>query len=703
MRTCRLHVAGMCCPSEEPIIRKQLAAFAVSAIRFDHLSRCVEVDHSGPEDQPLAEALNAAGLQAQILNERPRARPIPWITPRLALALLLALGSEGLGFGHSHGQGTGPFWLALCAMLLTGRQPWVRAALALSKGQLGIHVLMVLAVLGAVWLGEWPEAAMVLTLFRWSEQLEASSLARVSCEVESLLRSAPEAAEVERRGSWVKVPVETVEVGEKVRVSAGDRVPLDGVILQGSSFLDQANITGESVPVEKEPGDTVFAGCLNQAGVLLVEVTGASGSRQLDRIVAAVRRAQQEKAPLQRTIDRFAAVYTPLVLLGSLLMALGPWLLGFPQAGVWFYRALVLLVIACPCALVLASPITLVSGLTWMTRLGILVKGAAALEEAARIDTVAFDKTGTLTEGQPRLVEVHSLGDAEQCLRVAASLQDPSRHPLAESLKRAYREAYPSLELYPVEDWQSWSGRGVGGRILQQSWCLISRRQTETVYSQALHPEHQNLLEDWEQRGLTPSLLLCEGQIRAFFGFLDSARAEARDALEKLRVQGMRLLMVTGDRIQVAQNLAKELQLEEVHAQQLPEEKQAIIEAELSHGRRVAMVGDGVNDAPTLARAHLGVAMGRGGSDLAIEVGDVVLMADDLERLPLFFATARRVQRRLRFNIALALLSKLVFLAMAVAGQATLWMAVVADVGVSLLVIFSGVLLLHSKPAVTKI
>lgn len=689
MRTTKIHCAGMCCPSEEPLIRKQLGSFGASVreVRFDHLTKRISVVHDLEAPQPLVQALNQVGMQASLVELQPVLRQ-SWITPRIAVALATAGACEGLTWVIGESSGPIAASLFVVVLLLVGWEPWKRCWQGLVSLQFTIHVLMGLAVAGAAGLGQWPEAAMVLALFRWSERLEAYSLFRVHLALQELLDSAPETAEVEEDGNWVRRSVADIHAGQRVRLKPGDRVALDGRLREGSSSLNQAALTGESLPVEKGPGDPILAGSINQEGSFVMEVTASLGDRQLDRIAAAVQRAQQEKAPSQRFIDRFSAVYTPLVLAGALLLALLPTLLGWPEAQAWFYRALVLLVIACPCAMVLATPVTLVSGLAAAARLGVLVKGATAMEEGARIRLVAFDKTGTLTLGQPSLAQTHWWeGDR---LRELASLQEPSSHPLAGAVRRAWGGQGPLL---PVSDWSQVTGKGLVGSLEGVPWSVLSHRWLEEAGH--CRSELHQLLHDWEGQGHTTAVLLREDRPLGAMGFSDPARQEAARALKELSRLGIETVLITGDQPQAAQTIAAQLGLSRFFANQSPEDKLTRIQELTQQGKHVAMVGDGINDAPALARAHLGIAMGRGGTATASEVAEVVLMGDDLCKIPQFFQLARRVRRRLQWNLGLALVSKLAFLGLAVAGKATLWMAVVADVGTSLVVILNGLRLLR--------
>ncbi len=565
--------------------------------------------------------------------------------------------------------------------------------------RLGINALMVIAVTGAMLIGEWAEAAIVVVLFSLGEALEGYAAERARGALASLLDLVPPTAlRLAADGATTEVPVEALAVGERVRVRPGDRVSVDGVVRAGQSAVDQAAITGESIPVEKAPGDEVFAGTINTAGALEVEVTRLASDNTLSRMIALVEEAQSRQAPVQRFVDRFAQVYTPIVTgIALLVAAVPPLAFGQPFWGDhgWLMRALQLLVIACPCALVISTPVSVVSALTRAASQGVLVKGGRSLEALGRVTVFAFDKTGTLTAGRPITTDVLDVCATPDCgngLQYAAALEAQSAHPLARALIEA-AEAH-HLATLPAADVRILAGRGVTGRVGDTRITVASH-----PYFDATVPHAEAVCESAERlaaEGKTV-MLLChddagngDDAVCSVFAVADTPRPESRAALATLREMGLRALMLTGDGQTVAEAIAARVGVDEVRAELLPEEKVAAIRALVEAGQAVAMVGDGVNDAPALAQATVGVAMGGAGSHQAMETADVVLMGDDLRQLPALVRLSRRTRRVIRANIALALGIKAVVFALAVAGVATLWMAIVADVGASLLVILNG-------------
>jgi Cd2+/Zn2+-exporting ATPase len=636
--------------------------------------------------------------------------------------------------------------LAVGSIIAGGRETLSHALRAVRERRLGINLLMAIAVLGAAALGEWPEAAMVTFLFALAERIEDLSVDRARRTLQGLMEAIPDVAAVKTPdGAWTSVSTETVRVGQHVRVAAGARIPLDGRVVAGTSSVNQAPITGESFPSPKQPGDTVFAGTVNGRGSLQIEVTAARRDTTLAHIVRAVRQAQSDKAPIERFVDRFARWYTPtIVVLAGLVAGAPPLLLGAPWRP-WTYNALVLLVIACPCALVISTPVTMLSGLTAAARRGILVKGGRFLEVGGRVAVVAFDKTGTLTAGKPAVTDVILLGDVStgSAVRLAASLEAHSTHPIAEAIERRWREGgqlgraddvHERRLLLPVFDFTELPGEGVVGRIAlprpragsagtvateaglaagaaasepahppsgvrqaTESYALLSHRAVHArgLGSTAL----EELLMRLEDETKSTTVLFRGTTPLAVFGIADRVRAGSIEAVHMLHEAGVRTVMLTGDGRSRAAAIARELGIRDYRADLLPAEKlEAVDELAVTYGH-VAVVGDGVNDAPALARATVGIAMGAAGSDTALETADVALMDDELPKVAEFVTLSRRTHRILVQNIALAIAAKVLFFGLAMLGMATLWMAVLADMGTSLAVVANGLRLVAGPKA----
>jgi Cd2+/Zn2+-exporting ATPase len=555
---------------------------------------------------------------------------------------------------------------------------------------------MAIAVTGAMAIGHWPEAAMVMFLFALAEVIEAKSLDRARNAIRGLMDLTPETATVRQAdNTWQDVPAKQVSKEAVVRVRPGERIPLDGQITAGSSAINQAPITGESLPVEKAEGDPVFAGTINQTGSFEYRVTAAADNSTLARIIHAVESAQGSRAPTQRFVDQFARVYTPAVFAVALLIAVVP-----PLAfgGAWFdwiYRALVLLVIACPCALVISTPVTIVSGLAAAAKRGILIKGGVYLEGGRKLKALALDKTGTLTHGKPEQTDFVPVGntDAQAVAAWAASLAARSDHPVSQAIARkAQRDG---MALQEVSDFEALPGRGVRGRVAGQSLQMGNHRlaQEHGLSDAALETQ----LESLERQGKTAVMLMNDAAVLGIFAVADTVKETSREAIAQLQALGVRTLMLTGDNQHTATAIAGQVGISEARGNQLPEDKLKTIESLLGGGAQVGMVGDGINDSPALARADIGFAMGAAGTDTAIETADVALMDDDLRKIPAFIRLSRSTASILTQNIVLALGIKAVFLALTFTGHATMWMAVFADMGASLLVVFNGLRLLRPK------
>ncbi len=632
-----------------------------------------------------------------------------------------------------------PGWLGaalqLAAIAIAGMPFAVKGLRSLVYGrQVTIDLLMTIAAVGAAIIGETGEAATVILLFAVGEALEGYSAERARDSLRSLLELAPDEATVLRpcldcaehlgQGGYeggecpycepheARVLVQDVQAGETVIVRPGERIPLDGRVLSGASAVNQAPITGESVPVEKGPGDDVFAGSINGGGALEMTVTRVAADSTLSRVIRLVEQAQSQRSPAERFIDRFARWYTPAVVLLAALVALVPPLVfgapfidhANPSEG-WVYRALALLIVACPCALVISTPVTVVSSLTALARRGILVKGGAFLEALARVKAVAFDKTGTLTEGRPVVMQTQTATcppDAETCegcddlLAVAAAVERRAEHPLARAIVEAAEDRALGHRYGAAEDVQALAGRGVRGTLNGESVTVGSHAlfHEEEV---ACGPLHDRITAA-EAGGQTVILVGRNGSVEGFVGVADQPRRSTPAALRALKqaAQGLRLVMLTGDNPGVAESIAGEVgSIDEVKAGLLPEDKVSAVQALREAYGPVAMIGDGVNDAPALAAASVGVAMGGAGTDQAMETADIVLMQDNLAHLPDLFETSYRTRRIIQQNVAFSLGIKLVFLLLALPGLATMWMAVFADMGASLLVTFNGMRMLR--------
>jgi len=624
--------------------------------------------------------------------------PLPGMG-RLAASLAAAIGAELLNYfsPDTTAWRVAGMALAALAIALAGIGIYQSGLKALLRGKLGIDTLMTVAVTGAFLIGQWPEAAMVMALYALAELIEHRAADRARHAISSLMALAPEEAELLREdGSWQRVPSREVPLGGTVRVRPGERLPFDGEVTLGYSAIDQSSVTGESIPVDKGVGDPVFAGTINQGGELQLRVTAAAGRTTLDRIIHAVEEAQATRAPTQRFVDRFAAIYTPAVFAIAVAVAvLPPLLLGWTWVDA-IYKALVLLVIACPCALVLSTPVTVVSALTAGARRGILIKGGNYLEAARALKAIALDKTGTITEGKPKLVHWQAWGGAQPAdvQRAAAGLAGRSDHPVSRAIHAGIPEDLRN-DAYDISDFKALPGLGTEGRIAGELLALGNHRLIEDRGQ--CSDELEAVLREHERQGRTVTLLASARSVVGVFAVADTVKPAAPAAIAELAAMGVAPVMLTGDNEATARAVAAQAGITELRANLLPEDKQGAIRELQRRFGPTGMTGDGINDAPALAQADIGFAMGKAGTDIAMEAADVVVMNDDLHRLAETVRLSRRTHAVLWQNISLALGIKAVFLLLAVAGQATMWMAVFADMGASLLVIANGLRLLRSR------
>lgn len=689
-------IEAMDCPTEQTLIQNKLGKMSgIQKLEFNLINRVLGVWHELPSTDPIREAIGSLGMQADLIEQGADSETASLPAPKkpwwpLALSGVMAVAAEVIHFTDA-----APNWvvaiIALVAILSGGLTTYKKGWIALKHLNLNINALMSIAVTGAVLIGQWPEAAMVMVLFTVAELIEAKSLDRARNAIGGLMQLTPETATVQQDGQWVEVEVKQIALGSVVRVKPGERIGLDGEVVSGQPTVDQAPITGESLPVEKAVGDKVFAGTINQAGSLEYTVTAAASNSTLARIIHAVEAAQGARAPTQRFVDSFSKIYTPAVFLLALAVAVIPPLFMGAAWFDWIYRALVLLVVACPCALVISTPVSIVSGLAAAARKGILVKGGVYLEMGHKLDYLALDKTGTITHGKPVQTDYVLLDEAfgEKAVAISASLAGRSDHPVSQAIATS-AELDVNLQ---VEAFEALSGRGVKGEVEGRLYHLGNHR---LVHESGLcSPELEARLEALESQGKTVVLLFDETGPLALFAVADTVKDSSREAIAQLHALGVKTVMLTGDNPHTAKAIAAQVGIDQAHGNLLPTDKLQAIEDLYAKHHRVGMVGDGINDAPALARAEIGFAMAAAGTDTAIETADVALMDDDLRKIPAFIRLSRDTSAVLKQNIALALVIKVIFLAVTFAGVATMWMAVFADMGVSLLVVFNGLRLLR--------
>ena len=692
-------ITEMDCPTEEQLIRSKLATLAdISAVEFNLMRRQLTVSHAQSAFDDIISALKSIGFKPQLQHEHSQTSTTA--TPQqsrwpLIIAGLAATAAEILEWTVS-GSHWGVIVLTVIVLATVGLPVLKKGWIAIRNGNLNINALMTIAVIGALFIGHWPEAAMVTFLFALAEWIESKSLDRARYAIHSVLELAPETALILADGQWQSSQAETVAIGTRVRLQPGARVPLDGTVVSGNSTVNQAPITGESLPVEKSIDSPLFAGSINMQGALEYVTTATRDNSTLARIIHAVEQAQASRAPTQRFIDRFAKVYTPLVVAIACLVAIVPPLFFAGLWSVWIYKALVLLVIACPCALVISTPVAVVSALTQAARQGILIKGGVFLEQGKMLTTLAFDKTGTLTHGTPVLTQTLLLNDVNNnAEHLAASLAARSDHPVSHAIAQAFLDQPEHRS--EVSDFQALLGRGSRGTIDGTHYYLGNRRLIKELNISSAQLEEQ--LTDLEQQGHSVVMLATEDHVLACFAVADTLREQAAEAVAQLHALGVHTLMLSGDNQHTASAIAAQVGIQQATGEMLPEDKLHTLQQLQNDARQVVgMVGDGINDAPALAQANISFAMAAAGSDTAVEAANIALMDADLRKIPQFIRLSQRTSTILKQNIGFAIAIKLVFLILAISGQATMWMAVFADLGASLLVILNSLRLLRARP-----
>lgn len=701
---CELHaestfkIEGMDCHEEIAILERRLKKLhGLEALDADLMGQRLRIKYDAARlsASKIAEAVAQTGMRAWLEHEE----PVPVAasaTTRLRLVVVSGLAfAAGFALEHALGDPRGLAWIPyLAGVILGGIHTARRALVSVRAGALDMNVLMAVAVVGAMAISQWSEAASVVFLFALAQLLEARAMDRARHAIGALMDLAPSQALVRRGAEALLVAVDDVRVGDVVLVRPGEKIPLDGRVAAGESPVNQAPVTGESLPVDKAPGDEIFAGTINGRGALDVVVTRLGRDSTLARIVHLVERAQAQRAPSQAFVDRFARVYTPAVLALAVIVALVPPLFLHGEWGTWFSRSLVLLVISCPCALVISTPVSIVSALAAAARKGVLIKGGARLEKMAALRCIAFDKTGTLTKGRLHVMDVVPVtgSSAAQVLHAAASLEARSEHPIGRAIVE--RAVADGVALTPVSAFHALPGRGAEATVGPDRVLVGSHRLFEErgMCSEAV----EAALATLASRGCSTVIVGAKGEPIGVIGVADEPRESARAAIDLLRRHGIEhVALLTGDHEPAARALAESLGIDAFRADLLPEDKVASVEELRARYGTLAMVGDGVNDAPALAAADVGIAMGVAGTDAALETADVALMADELLKIPYTLRLSRATSRNIRANITFSIVLKGAFLVMAITGTATLWMAVAADMGASLVVIANALRLLR--------
>ncbi len=693
------YVEGMCCADEQVIIEKKLRSLAgIEEYKFNLVARKLHVTHS-LKPNILVAALREVGFTAKVFSLQPdlpqsffRRHRAAIVTAVAAAAAVSGICLSALGIGQV-------FLIPLyaIAIIVGGWKVALKGWKAAFTFSLDMNVLMSIAVLGAIAIGKWEEGAAVIVLFAVAGLLEEMSVRRTRKAIASLMEMAPLTATIRRNFVEITVPVEEIEAGDVVIIRPGEKISVDGVVAKGKSFVNQSAITGESRSVEKTVGVAVYAGTINERGSLEIKATSVGKDTTLAHIVHLVEEAQAQRSPSQDFVDRFAKMYTPVVLGIAMLVVLVPPLLFSQAFGLWFYRGLVLLVIACPCALVISTPVTIITGLTAAARQGILIKGGRYLEEASKLRAILFDKTGTLTYGLPSVTDIVPLNSVPpaEILRIAALGELQSEHSIARAIIAKAEEENLDLSTN-VGHFDSIAGRGIIIQVDDHQYTIGNHQFVEErgLCSAAV----ESKLNVLENQGKTTTIVCSPDQVLGIIGVADSVRSESCAVIQHLRDSGVEeIIMISGDGNGAVRSTASDLGINDYFGELLPADKVALVNRMKSKHRSIAMVGDGVNDAPALAASSLGIAMGMTGTDVALETADVILMKDDLSKISSLISIGKRTMSVLRQNIALALIMKCAFLLLAVFGVATLWMAVIADDGVTLLVVLNSLRLLRKS------
>lgn len=694
-------INGMDCADCAAKLEKRISKIpGVEEAKVNFGASKMTVTHDGP----VSEILNVIGKMGYSgrVDEGQKSLQVPasfWKTNQYAIPslislvmLVLASVAEHLGvpvkYTHS---------VYFVGAILGGFLPAKNGISMLINGrEMDMNFLMTLAAIGAMAIGQFEEAATVVFLFSFGNALQGYTLDKTRNSIRALMELTPNEALVKRDGSEIVLPVDAIRLGDIILVRPGERIPMDGKVFSGFSSLNQAPITGESIPVEKQAGDEVYAGTINERGAIDIEVTKLAKDNTLSRIISMVEEAQGQRAPSQQFVDKFAKYYTPAVIVSAVLVAVIPALVFGQPFAKWFYEALGMLLVACPCALVISTPVSIVSAIGSAAKSGVLIKGGMYLEEAGALSVVAFDKTGTLTEGKPQVTNVISTNGTSEddILSIAAAIESRSEHPLGEAIINNAREK--GISIPAVANFEAILGKGARGEVNSKLYQIGNKRFfTEQALPWGDLEERISLLQS---EGKTVMLLGDSEKIVGLIAVADVLRSNSKQAIEKLKKAGIKkVIMLTGDNDRTARAIAGQVGLDDFRADLLPEDKVNAIRDLLSEYGKVAMVGDGVNDAPAMAISTVGIAMGAAGTDAALETADIALMADDLTRLSYAMELSRKTLGIIKQNITFALILKGLILLLVIPGWLTLWLAIIGDMGASLLVTLNGMRLIRMR------
>ncbi|CDQ41216.1 MULTISPECIES: heavy metal translocating P-type ATPase [Virgibacillus] len=688
---------GLSCTNCAAKFEKNIRAIdAVEDVQLNFGASKITVQGEATIDQ-LEEAGAFDGIK--VYPERQRMAPKkPFWKKRenITVMVSLLLTMVGYGFYFQIGE-VSPITIGIfaAAILIGGYDLFKVGFQNLIKLQFDMKTLMTIAIIGAAIIGEWAEGAVVVFLFALSEALEGFSMDKARQSIRSLMDLAPNRATIRRGDTLIEIDVEDVQIGDIMVIKPGQKIAMDGEVVTGQSSINQSAITGESIPVYKSIGDEVFAGTINEEGSMEIRVTKYAKETTIAKIIHLVEEAQAERAPSQQFVDRFAKYYTPAILIIAFLVAVIPPLFMGAVWSEWIYSGLAVLVVGCPCALVISTPVAIVTAIGNAARQGVLIKGGIHLEQAGKLDAIAFDKTGTLTEGRPVVTDVIPVGNMtkEDVLATASAIEAYSQHPLASAIIRKAKET--GVVRCVATDFQSFTGKGAKAFIQEKEYIIGS----PSLLSEKLNrlTEVEQTVQHMQLEGKTVMLLGSEVGIEGIIAVADEIRRGSPTVIQKLVQLGKKTIMLTGDNQATGQAIGKQIGISETRAELMPEEKlNAIKQLSKQHGS-VAMVGDGINDAPALAAADIGIAMGGAGTDTAMETADIALMADDLGKLPFTMDLSRKTLQVIKQNIIFALGLKVIALLLVIPGWLTLWIAIFADMGATLIVVLNSLRLMKTK------